>query len=126
MQHTTGALMAAPRTTEDMTMGFTRYWVRPSELDAERFRVFAKACEKACSARECNLVDTTFTADEVRFEGFPGCETFLIERVSTRGRAEERVFEFCKTQMRPYDAAAERCLQILKEHFPEVEIPEPS
>ena len=107
-------------------MGFTRYWVRPRKLAAERFRVFADACSKTCSALECNLVDATFTAEEVRFDGSPGCETFLIERVSTRGRAEEPVFEFCKTQRLPYDAAVERCLQILQAHFPEVEIPEPS
>jgi hypothetical protein len=107
-------------------MGFTRYWVRPRELDAERFRVFADACSKACSALECNLVDATFTAEEVRFDGSPGCETFLIERVSTRGRAEEPVFEFCKTQRLPYDTVVERCLQSLQAHFHEVEIPEPS
>ena len=107
-------------------MGFTRYWVRPRELDAERFRVFADACSKACSALECNLVDAVFTADEVRFEGSPGCETFLIERVSTRGRGEEPIFEFCKTQRLPYDTAVERCLQVLQAHFHEVEIPEPA
>ena len=107
-------------------MGFTRYWVRPRELDAERFRVFADACSKACSSLECNLVDAVFTADQIRFEDRPGCETFLIERVSTRGRAEEPVFEFCKTQRLPYDAAVERCLQILQAHFHEAEIPEPS
>jgi hypothetical protein len=96
-------------------------------LDAERFRAFADACDKACSTLEGNnLVDAIFTADQIRFEGRPGCETFLIERVSTRGRAEEPVFEFCKTQRLPYDAAVERCLQILQAHFHEAEIPEPS
>ena len=126
MQHTAGALMAAPRTMEDKTMGYTRYWVRPRELDAEQFRAFAEACEKACAELAGSLADAAFGADEVRFEGNPGCETFLIERVSTRGWAEEPVFEFCKTQRLPYDAAVERCLQILQAHFHEAEIPEPS
>jgi hypothetical protein len=103
-------------------MGFTRYWVRPKELDAERFRAFAEACREACAKLDGCLADSAFIAEEVRFEGNPGCETFLIERVSTRGRAEEPVFEFCKTQRLPYDAAVERCLRILKEHFPEVDI----
>lgn len=107
-------------------MGFTRYWVRPRELDAERFRVFADACEKACAGLAGCLADSTFTVDEVRFEGRPGCETFLIERVSSRGRGEEPVFEFCKTQRLPFDSAVERCLQILQTHFHEVEVPEPS
>jgi len=96
-------------------------------MDAERFRAFADACNdacgEACAELAGNLADSAFTAEDVRFEGSPGCETFLIERVSTRGRAEEPVFEFCKTQRLPYDAAVERCLRILKEHFPEVEIP---
>ncbi len=107
-------------------MGFTRYWIRPRELDAEQFRAFAEACDKACAGLVGSLVGTAFTAEEVCFEGNPGCETFLIERVSTRGQTEESVFEFCKTQRLPYDTAVKRCLQILKEHFPEVEIPEPA
>ena len=107
-------------------MGFTRYWYRPRELDAERFSAFADACKEACAELAGSLADAAFTAGEVCFEGIPGCETFLIERISTRGRAEEPVFEFCKTQRLPYDAAVERCLRILKEHFPEVEIPDPA
>ena len=107
-------------------MGFTRYWVRPRELDAERFRAFADACNETCAELSEVLADAAFTAEEVRFDGHPGCETFLIERISTRGRGEEPVFEFCKTQHLPYDAAVERCLRILKDHFSEVEIPDPA
>ena len=107
-------------------MGFTRYWVRLRELDAERFGTFADACKEACAELAESLADAAFTEEEVRFEGSPGCETFPIERISTRGRAEDPVFEFCKTQRLPYDAAVERCLRILKEHFPEVEFPEPA
>jgi hypothetical protein len=118
MQHAAGALMAAPRTMEDTTMGFTRYWTRPRELDAERFRTFAEACQEVCAELVDNLADPAFTTEDVRFGGNPGCETFLIERVSTRGRGEEPVFEFCKTQHLPYDAVVGRCLRILKEHFP--------
>jgi hypothetical protein len=66
-------------------MGFTRYWVRPRELDAKRFRAFADACQTACAELAGCLAESTFTADKVRFEGSPGCETFLIERFSTRG-----------------------------------------
>ncbi len=107
-------------------MGYTRYWYRPRELNAERFSAFVAACSEACAELAESAADVAFTEEEVRFEGSPGCETFLIERVSTGGRAEEPVFEFCKTQRLPYDAAVERCLQTLKEHFPEVEIPEPA
>jgi hypothetical protein len=107
-------------------MGLTRYWYRPRELNAERFRAFAGACSEAGAELAGSLADAAFTEEEIRFEGSPGCETFLVERVSTRGRAEEPVFEFRKTQGLPHDAAVKRCLRILKEHFPDVEIPNPA
>jgi hypothetical protein len=95
-------------------------------LDAERFRAFADACNEACTALADSTADAAFTAEDVRFDGNPGCETFLIERISTRDRCGAPVFEFCKTQHLPYDAAVERCLRILKDHFPEVDIPDPA
>ncbi len=52
MQHTAGALMAVPRTVEDMKTGCTRYWVRPRELDVGRFRAFAEACQEVCAQME--------------------------------------------------------------------------
>ena len=91
-----------------------------------RFRAFAEVCQETCPELLGCLEATAFTADEVRFDGSPGCETFLVERISTRGRREMRVFEFCKTQRLPYDTAVERCLRILQEHFPEVDIPDPA
>jgi hypothetical protein len=95
-------------------------------LDAERFRAFANACKEARAELADTLADATFTAEEVRFDGNPGCETFLIERVSTRDRCGAPVFEFCKTQRLPYDNAVALCLRILKDHFPEVDIPDPA
>ena len=107
-------------------MGFTRYWYRPRKLEAERFRTFADACQEVCAELADTLADAAFTGEEVRFDGNPGCETFLIERVSTRDRHGAPVFEFCKTAHLPYDTAVERCLRILQEHFPEVDIPDPA
>ncbi len=108
-------------------MGFTRYWHRPRVMDAARFGAFADACQEACVELDGCLAAPTFTEDEVRFDGSPGCETFLVERIATRGRGEEPVFEFCKTAHLPYDTAVEQCLRILQEHFPnEVEIPDPA
>lgn len=107
-------------------MGFTRYSYRPRAMEAERFAAFADECREACSGLAGSVADAAFTEEEVRFDGDPGCETFLVERIATRGRVEERVFEFCKTQGLPYDACVARCLEIFKEHFPEVEIPDPA
>ena len=62
----------------------------------------------------------------VSFEGKPGCEPFILGRMATGSYRRGSYFEFCKTQQMPYDQAVQRCLELLKEHFPEVEIPEPS
>lgn len=110
-------------------MGFTRYWVRPAELEAERFSAFSKACQEACQEYRDSIFDPRFTDDEVAFDGWPDCEPFVIERISGNAwrenrRRENGIFEYCKTQRLPYDAAVARCLELLKEHFPEVEVPE--
>ncbi len=107
-------------------MGFSRYWRRPRELDAERFPAFVAACKDACEDYGEVLAEVVFTPGEVRFEGRPSCETFLIEQASSGRERDGSVFEFCKTEHLPYDRAVEECLKLLKEHFPEVEIPSPS
>lgn len=52
-----------------------------------------------------------FTKDTIRFNGRgeDGCETFLIRRVDP----EEG--DFCKTNLRPYDACVTACLVILRD-----------
>ncbi len=107
-------------------MGFTRYWTRPKTLDAAIFRRFSESCRKTCEYFEGTLVNAVFDAVQVRFDATPGCETFLIQQVSMEDEEHGEVFEFCKTRELPYDRAVEKCLNILKEHFPEVTIHEPS
>jgi len=112
-------------------MGFTRYWVRPAELDARAFALFSRACQEACEHLADDLFLPRFTNDEVAFDGFPGCEPFVIERMSSNALRENRlrengVFEYCKTQHLPYDRAVALCLDLLKQHFPAVEVPPPS
>jgi len=107
-------------------MGSTRYWTRPRELDAVRFNEFAQACAANCAGFEERLAEAVFSEEEVRFSGRPECEPFIVERVSTGRERDGVVFEFCKTQHLPYDEAVDKCLQLLKEHFPEVTLPEPS
>lgn len=108
-------------------MGFTRYWRRPRELDEVTFSEFAAACKDVCTSSDQPLSEATFTEEMVSFEGNPGCEPFMIERVSSRRiEREGLVSEFCKTQQLPYDKVVEKCLVLLKDHFPEVEIPRPA
>jgi len=107
-------------------MGFTRYWTRPKEFDAAKFQEYAAACQEACREFDDQLVNVAFDGEEVLFDAVPGCETFHVPRVSLEDAQNGEVFEFCKTRQLPYDAAVERCLALLKEHFPEVTLPEPS
>ena len=104
---------------------FTHYWVRPKELDIERFAKFSAACEKTCKQSSGTLVDAVFTTDVVRFNAEPGCQAFVIERVSSDEDLDGEVFDFCKTCQYPYDAIVARCLVLLKEHFPEVTVTRP-
>ena len=55
----------------------------------------------------------------------PGYDTFAIDRISISEEQEELLFEFCRTQLLPYDAVVELCLNLLKEYFPEVDILKP-
>ena len=82
---------------ENEPMPFTRYWVRPKELDMERFARFSAACAKACKKFPGKLVDAVFTADVVGFNAEPGCQAFVVERVSTDEDLDGDVFDFCKT-----------------------------
>lgn len=107
-------------------MGFTRYWYRPRELDTDEFELFATACEDACQDLRNSLSNAVFDASKVSFEGVPPCETFIIQRVSTGRERDGSVLGYCKTEHLPYDEAVERCLILLKKHFPEVTLPEPS
>lgn len=112
-------------------MGFTRYWVRPAKLDAEKFSLFSKACQEVCQEYSGCIANAIFSDDVVMFDGSPNWEPFMIERVSSYVARENRhhekgIFEFCKTAKLPYDEAVAKCIDLLKEHFPEVEVEEPS
>jgi hypothetical protein len=110
---------------EDEPVAFTRYWVRPKELEAESFARFSAACEKACKKFPGKLIDAVFNSEVVRFNAEPGCQAFVIERVSTDEDLDGDVFDFCKTCHLPYDAIVARCLALLKEHFPKVTVTRP-
>lgn len=111
-------------------MGFTRFWRRPRELDPERFATFAEECRLAAEESGIEIANPVFHPAGVSFQGVPNCEDFEILRYSLGRESREgdgKITEFCKTQYLPYDALIEKCLEILKKHFPdEVEIPRPS
>lgn len=104
-------------------MGFTRFWRRPRELDRARFSLFASKCRDIGSDLAVVVASIETNDEEVRLNGQPECEPFVVRRISNGRERDGLVSEFCKTQGLPYDVAVERCLAILAEHFPEVELP---
>lgn len=103
-------------------MGFTRYWRRPQELDEARFIEFASECQDTCAAMPVTLVNSQFDSKIVTFSGLPGCEPFVLERISNGRVRDGLVSEFCKTQSLAYDQAVAACLDLLSSYFMEVEV----
>jgi len=108
---------------ETIVMGFTRFWRRPRELDRERFGLYGIRCRGICNDFGDVVACIETNDEEVRLNGQPECEPFVVRRISNGRESDGLVSEFCKTQGLPYDAAVERCLAILAELFPEVELP---
>lgn len=110
-------------------MGYTHYWTRARALDKATF---------AAAVADCAKVVELATAQGIALAGWDGEGTPDIERaiVAFNGRGAEahesfavpcisdgrerddgRVFEFCKTAHKPYDAAVVACLVVFKHHL---------
>ena len=106
-------------------MGYTNYWKRNSELPANAFAAAVKDCKKMLKKLGVPLGsrDGTgrpiFCADEIAFNGKAPeyYETFAVQRIVGGGEGQPRVFQFCKTNQRPYDLCVQAALIILKHHL---------
>jgi hypothetical protein len=118
-------------------MGYTHYWYRKTELDADKFSNASDDCKRMCQTLKKNGVkivyefdepkDPVFTDDKVRFNGCGdnGHETFYIaQSFSSRGPSfgGNKEFAFCKTAHKPYDIAVCACLIIFKHWFPDMDV----
>jgi len=82
-------------------MGFTRYW-EFSSLDEEKFKDFSSVCKVLIDSMNIPLEDI----DE------DGHETFYFS-------LDKSGFDFCKTNIKPYDEVVCGCLYIAKVIFGE-------
>ena len=104
------------------------------ELDGAKFKAFASDCKDIIKAAEAGGVKLVsgdgetgkpkITDNEVVFNGYEdeAHETFYVERSGGTSYSSDdsgRVFHFCKTACKPYDAAVCACLISLKHHFGE-------
>ena len=92
-------------------MGFTRYW-EFNELNEEKFKDFSSICQVLVDNMGVPLEDITINERQVRFNGVDedGHETFCF---SLGGRD----FNFCKTNIKPYDEVVCGCLYVAKVIF---------
>lgn len=89
-------------------MGFTRYW-EFTKLDEGNFREFSSICELLVDNMNVPLEDITINERIVRFNGVDedGHETFYFS-------IDKNGFNFCKTNVKPYDEVVCGCLYVAK------------
>ena len=114
-------------------MGYTHYWYRPEVIAPAEWRAFVKDAEKIIAASPVPLAPishvgsnlhefTKLSLGQVRTNGAEpdDYETFLVERITRRtfNAKGDLVFEFCKTEHRPYDVVVVALLCALKARVP--------
>jgi hypothetical protein len=92
-------------------MGFTRYW-EFNELNEEKFKDFSSICQVLVDTMNIPLEDITINERQVTFNGVDedGHETFYFGLDKTG-------FNFCKTNVKPYDELVCGCLYVAKVIF---------
>ena len=87
-------------------MGFTRYWTF-EKLDEEKFKNFSSICRSIMDNMNIPLDDIDVSDTLVRFNGVDeySHETFYFS-INKGG------FNFCKTNLKPYDEIVCGCLYI--------------
>ena len=105
-------------------MGHTNYWTRRPELPAKEFAAAVKDIKTIIKKLGVPLGgrDGTgrpiFRADLIAFNGRSpqDYEIFAVESV-VEPEGEPMVFNFCKTDHRPYDLCVQAALIVLKHHL---------
>ena len=133
-------------------MGYTNYFYAPIVMEEEKFKTLAEELQFAYAfAQGTNSSSNNgtnqdkffsihnwegkgepeFTSERIAFNGDESKgldhETFSINRDNTKraaavGSRDGLVFEFCKTNRKPYDIMVQLSMLRLKHHFPETKI----
>lgn len=119
-------------------MGYTHYWYRPKEIDADTYAAIMQDAAKVlqlCQEQGIQLGDAQgvgspeITANTLRFNGLAECghsaedtcggncsyESFWFDR-------KDDEFSFCKTELKPYDIAVTATLIVIKHYLPIVRV----
>jgi hypothetical protein len=89
-------------------MGFTRYWTINGGLDENKFIEFSKTCQILVDELGVPLDGVIINDRQVRFNGVDedAHETFHF--------LDNEGFNFCKTNVKPYDIVVCGCLYVAK------------
>ena len=118
-------------------MGYTHYWYRPEELDGNIFPSFVVDARKLAEEWDRSQgnghlagptgeegTDPEFSRTIVSFNGLEddSHESFIIQQIFPKDgyRSTDdagRLFDFCKTARKPYDALVCAVLIAFKHHF---------
>jgi hypothetical protein len=112
-------------------LGYTHYWYQDPKLDADKFAAAALDIAKVVEMSKVSLgggMGGAGTAPEIgpekiRLNGIEGDahETFAIEptaeKPSYQDQSDPKVFNFCKTDRKPYDEVVTASLAVLKHHL---------
>ena len=106
-------------------MGHTNYWTRKPELPTKAFAAAVADCKKIMKHLGIPLGGRNGTgrpiyrADLIEFNGKApnDYETFAVDQITTSRDGEPMVFDFCKTDHRPYDICVQAALIVLKRHL---------
>lgn len=112
-------------------MGYTHYWSRPQTLNKDTLKSFVADCKKIfehCKNKLdielVNYMGDEGTEPEANDEGvfFNGSGDESHEGLVIEQSDSDSSFNFCKTNMKPYDVAVTAVLIALNHHFPECKI----
>ncbi len=113
-------------------MGYTHYWHRPEELDADTFKLFADDVKKIIRKIKPYVVirggngegEPEITDDIVLFNGNKEkgewFERFLISRIEKKDKSwnnNDGILGYCKTGLQPYDKVVVASLIAFKYRF---------
>jgi hypothetical protein len=101
-------------------MGYTHYWRINSSFDVNKFADFSSDCKKIAEMSGVLLgngfgeenSEPKFSKETVCFNGIGenSHETFIVD-------VKDMGFQFCKTNMKPYDKVVVACLLCLEYYF---------
>ena len=87
-------------------MGYTNYWHQDMDFSEKQWKTLQEEV-KYMQEISNGIIDVLANDDnEIAFNGYPGCETFVLNRYKPDTpdyEGQDLTFNYCKTRGLPYD-----------------------